>query len=31
VLLVQRTGFASARPQWLPPYPRDGNDSGSGR
>ena len=21
VLLVQRTGFASARPHWLPPYP----------
>jgi len=31
VLLVQRTGFANARPQWLPPYPRDGNGAGSGR
>jgi protein phosphatase len=31
VLLVQRIGFASARPHWLPSYPRDGNASGSGR
>jgi len=31
VLLVQRTGFANARPHWLPPYPRDGNGAGSGR
>ena len=30
VLLVQRSGFASARPHWLPPYPRNGNGSGSG-
>jgi serine/threonine protein phosphatase PrpC len=29
VLLVQRTGFASARPHWLPPYPRDGDGNGS--
>jgi serine/threonine protein phosphatase PrpC len=31
VLLVQRIGFASARPHWLPSYPRDGNASGNGR
>ncbi|MEO5882113.1 MAG: PP2C family serine/threonine-protein phosphatase [Caldimonas sp.] len=31
VLLVQRTGFASALPRWLPPFAADGDASGSGR
>ncbi|MCE9660394.1 MAG: serine/threonine-protein phosphatase [Burkholderiales bacterium] len=31
VLLVQRTGFATARPQWLPARTPDGGGPGSGR
>jgi len=31
VLLVRRTGFATARPHWLPPRDADGGGSGSGR
>jgi protein phosphatase len=31
VLLVQRTGFATARPNWLPARAPDGSGTGSGR
>jgi len=31
VLLVQRIGFASARPHWLPSHPPPGSGSGSER
>lgn len=31
VLLVQRSGFAGARPPWLAPFPDDGRNRGSAR